>query len=138
MKNILLLTFLITAIWDIVLRYYPLKKRPDFRKVLDPYFEKHGVIEAAVIAGIVGFVTQIIILSITNFPTKTFSKQTIQFLVISFLISGLIGFPLERCRFIPSLTDTYYKDLGRPRSFFTDAYSGLVVQFSLLFLVNIL
>lgn len=130
--NTLLLTFLITAFWDIVLRYYPLTPRPDFRVALDKYFEQHGVIEAAVIAGLVGFVTQIIILSLVNFPSKLMSKQTLIFLIVSFLVSGLIGFPLEKCRFIPTLTDTYYKDLGRPRSFFTDAYSGLVVQASLL------
>ena len=130
--NKLLLTFLITGFWDIVLRYYPLEPRPDFRVVLDKYFEQHGVIEAAVIAGLVGLVTQIIILSLVKFPNKIVSKQTLVFLITSFLISGLIGIPLNRCRFIPTLSDTYYKGLGNVRSFFTDAYSGLVVQFSLL------
>ena len=136
--NIPVLTFFVTALWDVILRIYAqsnIKNKPDFVKALIPYFKYHSVIGAAVIAGLVGYFTQIVILQFVKFP-KTFFD--FKFLLISFIISGLIGYPLDYFRIIPSLSDTYYKTLGRPRSFFTDGYSGLVVQLSLVFLLNIL
>jgi len=138
--NLLLYTFLVTGAWDIILRKYAesttIQNKPDFVKVLVPYFKKKSVLEAAIIAGIIGFVTQFLILKIVKFPFSLKLKEVVIFLLISFLISGLIGFPLDKGRIIPLLSDTYYKGLGRPRSFFTDGYSGLVVQLSLLFLLN--
>lgn len=138
--NVLLYTFLVTGLWDIILRKYAettkIKNKPDFVKALIPYFKENGVIKAAANAGLVGLLAQIIIMQIVKFPPNYNLKDISIFIFVSFMVSGLIGFPLEKGRVIPSLTDTYYKDLGRPRSFFTDAYSGLIVQFSLLFLLN--
>jgi hypothetical protein len=136
-KEILVLTFLITAIWDMTLRIYALTpdskipwKKQDFATALIPYFEMHSALKAAVFAGLVGVATQALILMIVDFPVNL--AQVPFFLLVAFLVSGVIGFPIEKYKMVPGLTETYYKTLGRPRSFFADGYSGLVVELSLL------
>ena len=134
MKNILILTFLVTFFWDIILRIYAFSdvpwKKQDFVESVVPYFEKHSVTKAAIFAGLVGLFTQMVILSIIDFPTAL--SQVPLFLLVAFFVSGAVGYPIERLKLVPELSETYYKTLGRPRSTFTDAYSGLVVELSLL------
>lgn len=134
MKNILILTFLVGALWDIILRKYAMTpvpwKKHDFAIATIPYFEKHSVIKAAVFAGLVSLVTQIIILGIVDFPTRLIDVPL--FLLVAFIVSAAIGYPLEKLKAVPGLTETYYKTLGRPRATCTDGYSGLVVELSLL------
>ena len=69
MKNILILTFLVGALWDIILRKYALTpdlpwKKQDFAVAFIPYFKRHSIIKAAVYAGLICLFTQSIILGI--------------------------------------------------------------------------
>ena len=75
--EIIILTFIVTAIWDVCLRYLSLnfdelpnivKDYLPFMKDLELYFHKHTLLAAALIAGFVGATTQPIILKITPFP----------------------------------------------------------------------
>lgn len=133
-------TFVITGLWDVVLRlmsenYDTLPKyfQLDFIEYLKPYFEKHTLLAAALIAGFVGATTQMIIFRFHEFPTSLLS--TMSFLLISFIISALYGFAMKGSKLFPHLEETYYKNLGTKRSMYTDGFSGLIVQVTLIFIV---
>ena len=77
--KLIILTFIVTALWDVVLRFMSLnyEKLPkyfqmDFVEYLIPYFKQHTILAAALIAGFVGATTQTIILSIMDFPKRIF------------------------------------------------------------------
>jgi len=141
--NIIINTFIITALWDIVLRkfsenYYIL---PDiitnnfpFIGYLVPYFEKHTILDAALIAGFIGAVTQFIILKLVKLP-QTF-KNSMNFFIISFIVSALFGFVMKFSKLFPNLDETYYKNLGPIRGMYHDGVSGIIVQITLLLLNN--
>ena len=108
----------------------------DFIKYLQPYFEKHTILSAALIAGFIGFCTQPIILNIQNFPTNIYNYQIIlQFLLITFIISSLFGFIMKWSNLFPHLNNTYYKNLGTIRSMYHDGISGIIVQLTILFII---
>ena len=136
-EKILIYTFFITALWDIILRWvaeerFPELPKPfdlhtyDFVVALKPYFKYHTLLAAALIAGFVGALTQYFILLYTK------PEPTLYFAFVTFVISALIGYPMEKSGLFPILSKTYYKDLGRPKSFIADGISGLIVQSTLL------
>jgi hypothetical protein len=141
--DIIIYTFIITAIWDIILRkfsenYYNLpqiiKTNFQFIEYLIPYFKKLNLLDAALIAGFIGAVTQYIILKIVRFP-KTYN-DIFYFLVVSFIISALFGFIMKFSKLFPDLDETYYKKLGPIRAMYHDGVSGLIVQITILFIIN--
>jgi hypothetical protein len=141
--NIIISTFIITALWDVVLRklsenYYNLpdiiKNNFPFIGYLVPYFEKHTLLDAALIAGFIGAVTQFIILKLVKLPQKF--KNSINFLIISFIVSALFGFVMKFSKLFPNLDETYYKNLGPIRGMYHDGVSGIIVQITLLLLNN--
>lgn len=132
-----ILTFIITALWDIVLRkmsenYDSLPKflQFDFVKYLQPYFKQHTLLAAALIAGFIGATTQVIILNVHTLPTD--KKSFITFIIASFIISSIYGFVIKFSQLFPYLVETYYKHLGVPRSMYLDGVSGVIVQLTLL------
>ena len=62
--NIYILTFIITALFDVLLRYISLNRLLDydFVRYLEPYFKQHTLLAAALIAGFVGATAQYFIL----------------------------------------------------------------------------
>jgi hypothetical protein len=143
-SDLIIRTFIITAVWDIVLRklsenYYNLpeiiKNNLPFIEYLIPYFDKLTLLEAALIAGFVGAVTQYIILYIIKFP-KNFNNS-FYFLFVSFIVSALFGFVMKFSKLFSDLDETYYKNLGPIRGMYHDGVSGLIVQITLLFVNNI-
>lgn len=143
---LIILTFIVTGIWDIVLRFMSLNynKLPkyfqmDFVKNLIPYFKHHTLLAAALIAGFIGATTQVIILSIMSFPTSIFNIGYIsKFMILSFIISALYGFIMKGSKLFPYLERHYYEPLGVIRSMYTDGVSGLIVQATLLFILHII
>jgi len=139
-KLIIILTFMVTALWDVVLRFMSLnyEKLPkyfqmDFIEYLIPYFEQHTILAAALIAGFVGATTQPIILSIMDFPKSILDIAYVsKFMILSFIISALYGFIMKWSNLFPHLVTHYYDKLGVARSMYTDGFSGLVVQTTLL------
>lgn len=142
--RIIILTFIITALWDVVLRtlslYNPIpsvKAFFPFIQYLEPYFMKHTLLAAALIAGFVGATTQVIILYFMALPNRNSSmKYIIQFLIWSFIVSALYGFVMKASKLFPYLEKYYYEPLGLFKSLYHDGTSGLIVQISLLFLLN--
>jgi len=142
---LIILTFIVTGLWDVVLRFMSLNynKLPkyfqmDFVKDLLPYFKHHTLLAAALIAGFVGATTQFIILSIMSFPTSIFNIVYIfKFMILSFIISALYGFIMKGSKLFPYLERHYYEPLGVLRSMYTDGFSGLIVQTTLLILLHI-
>ena len=139
------LTFIVTAIYDIFLRLVVenIKYSPDiivsnfpFLSYLIPYFKRHTLLSAALLAGFIGYVTQVIILFLMPFP-KNFEnvKEISKFLILTFIISALFGFMMKLTKLFPHLDDTYYKKLGHVRGAYHDGISGLIVQITMLFLV---
>jgi hypothetical protein len=142
--NLIINTFIITALWDIVLRkfsenyyYLPniLKNNFKFIEYLIPYFEKLNLLDAALIAGFVGAISQYIILMFIKFP-QNFSSS-FYFLCVSFIVSALFGFVMKFSKLFPDLDDTYYKNLGHIRGMYHDGISGLIVQITLIILYGI-
>ena len=144
-KLLIILTFIVTALWDVVLRFMSLNydKLPkyfqmDFVKDLIPYFKHHTILAAALIAGFVGATTQPIIISITPFPKNIFNfAYVFKFMILSFIISALYGFIMKGSKLFPYLERHYYEPLGVIRSMYTDGVSGLVVQATLLFIYSV-
>lgn len=138
--KLIILTFIVTALWDVVLRFMSLnyEKLPkyfqmDFVEYLNPYFKHHTLLAAALIAGFVGATTQPIILSIMDFPKSIFEFGYIsKFMILTFIISALYGFIMKGSKLFPHLDKHYYDKLGVARSMYTDGVSGLVVQSTLL------
>jgi len=143
--RLIILTFIITAIWDVLLRiisiYEPIpyiNKSMLFIQYLKPYFEKHTLLAAALIAGFVGATTQPIILYFMRFPTNNSSlKYIIQFMIWSFIVSALYGFIMKASNLFPYLDKYYYEKLGLIKSLYHDGISGLIVQVTLLLFLYI-
>tara|TARA_Y100000361_G_scaffold2559_1_gene2210 strand:+ start:12313 stop:12774 length:462 start_codon:yes stop_codon:yes gene_type:complete len=144
-KLLIILTFIVTALWDVILRFMSLNydKLPkyfqiDFVEYLIPYFKHHTLLAAALIAGFVGATTQPIILSLMSFPKNIFDIVYLsKFMIITFIISALYGFVMKGSKLFPHLEKHYYDKLGVARSMYTDGVSGLIVQFTLLVLYNL-
>ena len=132
--NIYILTFIVTALCDVVLRYLSLNNLLDydFVRYLKPYFEQHTLLAAALIAGFVGAITQLAILQIVDFP----SSQPALFMAVTFVISALWGFLMKATKLFPHLDRTYYKGLGPLQGALHDGVSGLIVQFIMFIIVN--
>lgn len=134
-----ILTFLITGGWDIILRYMSEGKINFFGienmkwvRVLKDYFAKLSVIDAAIVAGLVGLITYIILSLIFDYFNIS---GVIEQILIVFLISGLVGIPMRYSGLFPDLYKYYYEPLGFTYSFITDAMSGVIVAIT-LFIVN--
>ena len=139
-SRLYILTFIITGVWDILLRllsenYDTLPKiiQYDFIRYLIPYFQKHTLLSAALIAGFIGATTQFIIVNIYPFPSdfKDIHK-VLYFLFLSFIVSALYGFLMKGSKLFPHLDKTYYKELGTVRSMYHDGISGIIVQLTIL------
>lgn len=145
-SEIIILTFVITALWDVVLRFTALnfnkvpsiiKNTLPFIDDLKPYFKIHTLLAAALIAGFVGATTQPIILYIMKFPQKIPKNindlaNISKFMLVSFIISALYGFIMKWTGLFPHLQKYYYDKLGVVRSMYHDGISGLIVQVTLL------
>ena len=108
-SELIILTFVITALWDVVLRFMALNfnKLPSIIKNLmpfigdlEPYFKIHTLLAAALIAGFVGATTQPIILYIMKLPQKIPNNTSdilniVKFMLVSFVISALYGFIMK-------------------------------------------
>lgn len=134
-----LLIFLITGGWDIILRYMSEGKINFFGienmkwvRVLKDYFATLSVTDAAIVAGLVGLITYIILSSIFDYFNIS---GVIEQILIVFLISGLVGIPMRYSGLFPDLYKYYYEPLGFTYSFITDAMSGVIVAIT-LFIVN--
>ena len=136
--NYIVIAFIITALWDVILRWYAEDKMPHLPAPLDvhqwkwvkalrPYFKEHTLLGAALIAGFVGAFTAYIMSFV-----KT--KSEINYAIILVLVSGLIGIPMRYTGLFPHLKKYYYDVLGFKTSFLTDAFSGIVVAFTIYFL----
>ena len=85
-NKLYILTFIITGLWDIILRLLSenYDKLPniiqyDFIEYLIPYFKKHTLLSAALIAGFIGATTQVIIVNIYPFPKDFKNINRIRF-----------------------------------------------------------
>jgi hypothetical protein len=137
MQTVIILTFIITGIWDVVLRGMsescesPSKECMfNFIRYLQPYFKRHTLLGAALIAGFIGATSQLIILNLHELPSS--STTLVTFMMISFLVSGLYGFVIKGSNLFPHLVETYYKKLGPYKSMYHDGVSGLIVQTTVL------
>lgn len=145
-QDIIIITFIITALYDIVLRQLSenYDKLPHFLqeykfiKYLIPYFKKHTILAAALIAGFIGAITQYIILFLHPFPKTNHLNKITSFLIISFIISALFGFVMKETKLFPHLDKTYYKKLGPIRGAYHDGVSGLIVQVTLIIIHRLL
>lgn len=136
-SSIYILTFIITAVYDVVLHRLsenyntlPSILQSDFVFYLKPYFKKHTLLAAALIAGFVGAISQAIVLKMHRFPTNVSNLAT--FMGVTFIVSALFGFVIKGSNLFPHLVDAYYKKLGVLRSMYTDGISGIIVQSTVL------
>tara|TARA_B100001123_G_C14925069_1_gene873343 strand:- start:339 stop:797 length:459 start_codon:yes stop_codon:yes gene_type:complete len=143
-STIYILIFIITALWDVVLRY--MSENYDtlpkyiqsygFLKALQPYFKHHTILSAALIAGFVGACSLYIILLIHELPTNM--DTTFSFMIVVFVVSALYGFLMKFSGLHPHLDKTYYKYLGTVRGMLHDGVSGLIAGGTLLVVLYVL
>jgi hypothetical protein len=134
-SQLIIITFIVTALYDIIARLIAENKlhllnlkNSDWIISLKPYFKKHTLLAAALIAGFVGAISQYIIIQFKDFP----ENYDLYFLTITSLVSGSFGLVMEHSKLFPHLVDTYYKKLGKPRSIITDTLSGLIVNITII------
>lgn len=137
MQDIIII-FLITAFWDVILRLMSEGKIKFFGienmkwiTALEEYFEKHTILSAALIAGFVGAVTHFII--IKSLESLNLSGVNIYTILVVIFISGIVGIPMRYSGLFPHLKNHYYDPLGFGYSLATDAFSGVVVGASYQF-----
>lgn len=140
--------FVITAAWDVVLHQFSEERftllgieKWKWVEVLRPYFQKHTVLSAALVAGLVGAIAYACI----NIPSFTddlskMSKPLSLPLYLGWIlfVSGAIGIPMRYSGLFPHLKKYYYDELGFVYSFAADAFSGLVVSLSMFIVSYIL
>ena len=146
--KLLTVTFVVTAIYDIILRLISEERVPMFdfikgapwMRSLKEYFERTTPLQAALVAGFVGAVTQFFIVLIRAPPARFELITTLSFLWISFVVSGLSGELMRASKLFPVLDDTMYhpKNLTRIQSILADASSGVVVNATLLFMIQVM
>lgn len=126
--NIYILTFIVTALFDVLLRYISLNQLLDydFVRYLEPYFKQHTLLSAALLAGFVGATAQYLILHVMT------PQPTLAFMGVTFVISALYGFLMKATGLFPHLDATYYRGLGPVDGAIHDGVSGLIVQFVVL------
>tara|TARA_Y100000389_G_scaffold163342_1_gene166568 strand:- start:3535 stop:4023 length:489 start_codon:yes stop_codon:yes gene_type:complete len=148
-SQLYILSFIVTGLWDVALRQMTenwealpetIKKVLPFIEYLKPYFKKHTLLAAALIAGFVGATTQPIIVNIMKFPKNLNDiKYVMLFLLLSFVVSALYGFIMKFSKLFPILEETYYKrleeDHGVLRSMYHDGISGLIVQLTIFMIL---
>lgn len=131
------LVFIITAFWDVVLRYisegyiqlFGVEKMK-WVTVLREYFQYHTPLSAALIAGFVGAMTYVVINATNPF------KPGVMYVGWIALVSGLVGPVMYHSGLFPVLNTYYYDRLSWWESFASDANSGVVVALSYWFLCN--
>lgn len=115
----LVLVFVITALFDVLINILP---QPFGAAILKDYFKNHTLLSAALIAGFVGAVTFIPITMLIDY-----NVPNIKNMLIIFMISALIGFPMELSNMFPVLQKYYYDRIPRYQSFLADGVSGIMV-----------
>ena len=144
--QLIILTFVVTALWDVVLRFMSLNYEhlPNIIKIfmpfigdLKPYFKIHTLLAAALIAGFVGATTQAIILLIMSFPRNLKNiPYIIKFFTLSFVISALFGLPMKWTNLFPHLETYYYNKLGLIRGMYHDGISGFnCTKYNIIFIL---
>tara|TARA_B110000483_G_scaffold231777_1_gene298569 strand:- start:21151 stop:21606 length:456 start_codon:yes stop_codon:yes gene_type:complete len=136
----LILVFIITGFWDVILRAMAEGKisflgieNMKWVTTLKDYFNYHTVLGAALIAAFVGAIAQVLI--IYTFDIFNVTNKFLQLLII-FIISSLVGIPMRYSGLFPILDKYYYKPLGFTYSFITDGISGVIVAIT-LFLIQL-
>lgn len=125
--------FVITAIWDVVLRAFA-ERRVRFGGIEDwdwvvalrPYFAQHTVLGAALIAGFVGAVAFVVMMS---FWPDVFDQGVWTRLAWVAIVSAAVGLPMRYSGLFPHLKAHYYDQLP-VKTIFTDALSGVIVAVS--------
>jgi hypothetical protein len=134
----LVLVFIITGFWDVILRAMAEGKisflgieNMKWVTTLKDYFNYHTVLGAALIAAFVGAIAYVLI--IYTFDTFNVTDKFLQLLIV-FIISSLVGIPMRYSGLFPILDKYYYKPLGFTYSFITDGISGVIVAITLFFI----
>ena len=113
-SELVIITFVVTALWDVLLRYMSLnfekiptimQQQMPFIKDLTPYFQHHTLLAAALIAGFIGGTTQLIIIAFMQFPKKNSSiSYTINFFNAIFHCKCSLWISHEVEQNVPSFT----------------------------------
>ena len=135
--KLMVLTFIVTAVWDVILRWFSERKLAfigiedlNWVVALRPYFEYHTVLSAAMIAGFVGAVTSIILARTT--PAYMNDSIVLYLLWVAF-ISAIVGIPMRYSGLFPVLKKYYY-DRFPITTIFSDALSGVVVALTMMYI----
>lgn len=135
----IILSFVITAIYDVILRYMAEGKiqflgieKMKWVTVLEEYFKSHTVLSAALLAGVVGSIAYIFsIYTLEYFKSIGYDSNVIGFITV-FLVSGIVGLGMRFSSLYPKLDKYYYERLHPLYSFTADSMSGIIVMATLI------
>lgn len=118
--------FVITAAWDVILRYIsegelpvPIVKDWNWVQTLRPYFREVGTAWAAIVAGAVGTMGY-------GFIRLWTPDSWVVYFMWVFAVSAAVGLPMRIPLWFNALRESYYEPLGA-FAYVTDGLSGLVV-----------
>jgi hypothetical protein len=126
----LVLVFVVTAMWDVLLRFLstgkikiPVVSQWQWVRVLEPYFKKHTILGAALLAGFAGSLAQLALWALPATANPVLYSAQVA------IVSALVGWPMYVSGLYPELKKYYYDRLGGS-AVLSDALSGLVVMAS--------
>lgn len=131
----LIVVYVVTAAWDVVLRGFSTGHLGGFGierwrwvRSLSGYFHAHTMLGAAGIAGGIGAVTYAVIA--TTFSEKwalPYVPKEMVYAAYVTCVSAAMGFPMRLSGLFPLLEEHYYRPLGS-LAVASDAFSGIVVM----------
>lgn len=130
--------FVVTALWDVILRLFSTKKlrifgidRWNWVHALEGYFHEQTVLAAALLAGFAGAVAYAFIQLWK--PSLDSIGTVLAYGIWVVVLSALIGLPMRYSGLFPHLKKHYYDRLP-VTTIFSDALSGVVVGVTMLLL----
>ena len=134
----LALAIIVTALWDVVLRLLAKKtftligiENISWVRALEPYFDEHTVLGAALLAGAAGAAAFVLIESVNH---KMMGNRVV-YTTWVFIASAVVGVIMRYSQLFPKLNKYYYDMLPTSTTVAADGFSGLVVA-GTIFLIN--
>ena len=144
--KLLAVTFVITAVYDIILRMISEERMPMLSIIKDSawmlslkeYYKRTTPLQAALVAGFVGAVTQFFIVMVRAPPARYDPLTNLTFLWVTFVVGGFMGELMRMSGLFPVLNSTIYSELTRLQSIMADGSSEVVVNATILFALQYL
>lgn len=138
----IVISFVVGAILNLAVRLLVEKRMwaPEFIsgaawvEASDDYYKKRTALSAALVAGFVAVLGQVIVLRVRAMPKRMEMVTNMAFLWVAFIVFGGLGVVMRRSKLFPLMSATVYKELTELQSIGIDGSSGVIINVILLVL----